>query len=182
MSVLSKYNNDIDTALEWNCGRKNESKSFTCPTEERYIHYPGEGDQNKQMYYSHYAGNYYLGGIINTDGSHKFGHKLSSIVSSSQVMIYGEIHEWKGYYMSQWSNISTRHGAPRGLGINARYGIYPQGKSNFAFSDLHVETMSGKKFAERQDTINTVRSYNDGTGGTENVDVNNKVFTVGFKL
>lgn len=180
-SALSKYNGDIDSSLEWNCVYRGKSKSFTCPSEKWDIWYSQCGE-NSYFAYTHYGFNYYLGGQHYSTGG-VWRHRITSIVSGSEVMICGEIWQYNQYIMSQWSNISTRHGAPPGMDRNvARYGLYPRGKSNYAFADLHAETMSGVKFAQRKDAVNTLNYYNNQMGSEERLYDMNKVFTAGFKL
>lgn len=148
---LSTYNNDIDTALEWNCKVRGGNKSFTCPSEKWDIWF----DKTSLGYYahSHYGESKFLSGHLKDDGTEDSTRpfkKLTDMESPSLAISYGELAQRAGLTISAGSHISARHGAPRGLEKEkAAVNVNPQGRSNYLMGDLHAETMSGSQYLSR---------------------------------
>ena len=167
MSQLSKYNNSIDTSLEWDCTKPGQNKSFTCPSEKWGIDY-SNSSETTHFAYTHYAPNTYTSGQIDADGTiieTLPARKLNVIIRPSVAIIFGENAEYNNTSIGTRSTVIARHGStPRGLEKKAAAVINnPKGLGNFLMGDLHTESISGAKYMTRD-------GKNDGLKSAEAID------------
>jgi prepilin-type N-terminal cleavage/methylation domain-containing protein len=141
-SLLSRHSAVISSPLEWNPSKKDTSKSFTCPSQQKKVY-----NTTDCFRYSHYGANRYLSGYRQSNGTYLWSnpHKISAIKTPTMAMAYTEFTEIASDTSSGLAQVDVMH-------VKYLPTIHNKG-GNYLFSDLHLEYLKATDYASRPDNV-----------------------------